>query len=159
MQLEDINDYLKYRDGGLYWINHPQRPDLIGHRAGHINNGYWRLTFGGVSYYVAQLVWYIHTGEWPTFTIDHRDTDGLNDRFENLRRATKGQNTANSGLRYDNTSGLKGVSYCTATGKWRASIRINGREKNLGRYAEKEVAYQAYLTAANQHFGPEFVRA
>src|SRR5882762_5960722 len=127
--LQRAHELLMNEDGSLYWKHHPHRSDLIGKRAGHINNGYWRLAIDGQEYYAAQIVWLMTYSEWPDRTVDHIDPPTTYDGPSNLRLATKAQNIANSGMNIRNTSGLKGVSFCSATGKWRASIRIDGREK------------------------------
>ena len=36
----------------------------------------------------AHIIWWKHTGQWPTLTIDHIDIDCGNDRISNLREAT-----------------------------------------------------------------------
>lgn len=41
--------------------------------------------------------------------IDHRDGNGLNNRIENLRAATKSQNAMNRGASNTNVTGYKGV--------------------------------------------------
>lgn len=55
-------------------------------------------------------------------------------------------------------TGVKGVSRCKATGKFRADITVNRKRKNLGRYNSVEEAQAAYLAAAADHFG-EFARS
>lgn len=96
------------------------------------------------------------TGNWPALGVDHRDGNGLNNRWANLREATKQQNAANTGIPRTNTSGFKGVSPCK-NGKWRATIRIDGRQRWLGRFDTKEAAYTAYCRAAADRHG-EFER-
>src|ERR1035437_1832887 len=54
----------------------------------------------------------------PEVDVDHKDNDGLNNQRRNLR-LTPNQNTHNSRLREDNTSGFKGVSWYGPTQKWR----------------------------------------
>jgi hypothetical protein len=68
------------------------------------------------------------TGEYPDrkFEMDHKDRDRSNNRFSNLRLATTSQNQANVGLRKDNISGFKGVSWEKAQNKWRATIAAGG---------------------------------
>lgn len=62
-----------------------------------------------------------------------------------------------------NTSGAKGVRYCedTATKKrvkrWQARIKVNGKERFVGRFLTKEEAVAAYAKAAKEYFG-EFAR-
>ena len=144
-------------DGRLRWIDHYQRPDLIGKLAGSRNQGYWRLAVDGVQYYACQIVWLIVYGYIPDVTIDHEDQDGYNDRPGNLRLSTKGQNAMNSRMNSRNTSGLKGVSMCSSTGQWRADIRVNGKSKNLGRYNSAQEAHLAWRSEAIKAFGEEFV--
>ena len=72
--------------------------------------------------------------------IDHADCNGLNNRRDNLRVATKGQNQHNRRIDVDNTSGFKGVSWHPASGKWMARISCGGKERYLGVYDRAEDA-------------------
>jgi len=91
------------------------------------------------------------------FQVDHANTIVLDARKKNLRVCTPSQNKANSFRHRDNTSGFKGVTFCRATGKWRASIMKNGANKDLGRHIDKGQAAAAYNKAAVELFG-EFAR-
>lgn len=86
--------------------------------------------------------------------LDHVNGDTLDCRRCNLRPATGSQNVANQGLRSNNTSGYKGVSWSNELGKWRAGIRVRGEWINLGSFELAEDAHQAYSAAARTHFGP-----
>ncbi len=87
--------------------------------------------------------------------IDHKDGDGLNNRRSNLRPATNAENGRNRSIQKNNTSGFNGVH---KSGKaWVASIRVDGRRINLGRFAAPELASAAYNDAAKMYFG-EFAR-
>ncbi len=85
--------------------------------------------------------------------VDHDNQNKLDNAWSNLREGTKSQNSGNSKIPSTNKSGFKGVSLCRMTYRWRASIRINGKEKNLGRYDTPEEASAAYEEAAIAHFG------
>jgi len=91
------------------------------------------------------------------FEVDHIDGDGLNNRKSNLRIATREQNRRNVALRPDNTSGYKGVTFDKETGKWRAVIRVDGKQKKLGRFATPDQAHDAYAKASRTLHG-EFGR-
>lgn len=54
----------------------------------------WRIRVFGRVYSRHRLAWFYMTGEWPE-EIDHRDLDPTNDRWTNLRIATRSQNLAN----------------------------------------------------------------
>lgn len=88
---------------------------------------------------------------------DHKDGNGLNNRRSNLRVCGYSQNAANKKARASSSSGLKGVCWDKNSGKWQATIRVNGRETYLGQYATKEEAHAVYVVAGNAAYG-EFFR-
>jgi len=83
-----------------------------------------------------------------TEQVDHIDRDPLNNRRENLRLATAGENMRNLLKHTDNTSGFKGVSFRTDRGKWLAKIAVNRKQIHLGYFDTPEAAATAYDTAA-----------
>lgn len=85
--------------------------------------------------------------------VDHKNRNGLDCTRTNLRVCTCSQNQGNSVMQIDNTSGFKGVSWHKAAKGWVASIRISGRNTNLGIFHSKEAAAQAYNVAAVDTFG------
>lgn len=96
-------------------------------------------------------------GDPTGLLVDHRDGNGLNNIRENLRLATYQQNNHNARLSKRNTSGLKGVSWSKANGKWFAQIRLAGRQRNLGYFQTPEAAHVAYCKASSALHG-EFGR-
>ena len=93
------------------------------------------------------------TGEWPPHEVDHEDLDGLNNRWSNLRPATKPQNGANRGANANSKTGVKGVRLL-ACGKYDA----NFRNQRVGTAATVQEASALYEAAAKAHFG-KFARA
>jgi hypothetical protein len=96
------------------------------------------------------LAWAIAYGTWPQ-QIDHQDRIRNNNRLDNLRLATASQNSLNRGVRKNNTSGFKGVSYAKQTGKWWARIVVNGSRQSLGLFNSAEEAARAYKAAEALH--------
>ena len=92
----------------------------------------------------------------PTQKIDHRDGNGLNNRRENLRKATSAENGRNSIKRTQSSSKFKGVSL-HRNQHWYASIRVNYKTIHLGRFNTEEEAARAYDEAARRLHG-EFAR-
>lgn len=129
-----------------------------GARAGcKVGQGYIEITIGGRAHKAHRLAWLYMTGAWPTKDIDHKDTVKCNNAWENLREATKAQNSANCVARSSNTSGFKGVFYEKHKDRWRARIEVSGRRFHLGYFRTKEQAFAAYCAAAEKHCG-EFAR-
>lgn len=82
--------------------------------------------------------------------VDHKDGNGLNNQWFNLRSATDAQNLRNARAR-SVTSSYKGVGlHC---GQWRARIYVNGVRLELGAFVLEEAAARAYDQAAREHFG------
>ena len=118
-------------------------------------NGYLGFRVHTQKYLSHRLAWLYVYGEWPDGDIDHINGDRSDNRIANLRRATKSQNMANRLPQVNNTSGVRGVVFDKATGKWMAYMQKERQFINLGRYETKEAAgaaRQAAFTAAFAEF-------
>lgn len=89
--------------------------------------------------------------------VDHINGDTLDNHRGNLRLVSHSQNCMNRGLRVDNSSGYKGVSWDKKTRKWRARIKVDRKDKTLGYFDTPEEAYTAYCEAAPIYHG-EYAR-
>lgn len=154
--------------GVFTWKHRPElRPQWNGRYAGKAagyareatgGNLYWSVRIFDWPFHAGPLAWLYMTGEWPAALVDHADNDGLNNRWGNLREADRSQNAANARLPKNNTSGLKGACLCKKTGRWRATIRLNGKQAHLGNFTSPEEAHAAYMAAARVRSG-EYARA
>ena len=129
--------------------------------AGTINNkGYRQIMIKGRHYKAHRLVFLYHYGSLPMdgTEVDHINNVKDDNRFSNLRLCTHQQNLMNQRKPSTNKSGHKGASFYKPTGKFVASIGINGTKKNLGYFNTAEEAHEAYCVAAKADFG-EFYRA
>src|SRR6266704_1013609 len=111
---------------------------------------YWTVGILGKTYFRAKLAWFYVTGEWPAMEVDHRDTDSINDRWDNLREATRQQNNANRRTFKNNKTGHKGVHYRDDIKKYRAMISVGGRNRSLGHFEKFEEAAAVYEQHAVQ---------
>lgn len=85
--------------------------------------------------------------------VDHRDSDGLNNRRNNLRTATHRQNSGNvRKIRRKTSSAFRGV-HLHRCGKFQAQIRDGGKVINLGLFASEVDAANAYNRSAQRIFG------
>lgn len=87
------------------------------------------------------------------FIIDHIDGDPFNNKLDNLRIATHGQNMHNARKQRNNTSGVKGVSWNEAAQKWQVMIMVDRKHIYLGSYADKAVAAKVRQDAADKYHG------
>lgn len=85
--------------------------------------------------------------------VDHINRNGLDNRRENLRYATKSQNLQNRGKTKKNTSGYKGVSWNIGINKWHVFVKTHGTRVNVGYYKHLKEAVIAYNQAAKKYYG------
>ena len=159
LSLSELKYLLSYdkNTGYFTWKNHENvHRKTRGKIAGATSNGYIKIKINKVPYLAHRLAWFYCFNVWPSI-IDHIDGDRSNNSILNLREATKSQNGANSTIRKDNKSGLKGVSYEEKRNKFVAAIRVNGKDYKLGRFVNSDDAAKAYEMAAKKHFG-EFAK-
>lgn len=84
--------------------------------------------------------------------VDHINRDKLDNRKENLRPATNALNGCNKGPQTNNTSGYKGVSWSTVSGKWSVEIIKDQKKHYLGLFEDREMAARMYnFWAAHLH--------
>jgi HNH endonuclease/AP2 domain len=114
---------------------------------------YRLIRFKGVLYKEHRLIWLHYYGRWPSKIVDHANGDRDDHRIVNLREASQSNNTMNSRLRSDNTSGFKGVHWKEKLRKWGAVICKDGKRYHIGYFSTPEVAHAAYCKEAERLFG------
>lgn len=160
LTFDRLNELLRYDPaiGVFTWRQKPGHRIMIGSVAGTVTaKGYVRITIGRRKYRAHRLAWLYMTGAWPEHEVDHENGERADNRWENLRKATCGENSRNRKRPCTNTSGFKGVR-CVPNGHWMAQIEINGKRIYLGTFTEAKDAHAAYALAAREHHG-EFARA
>lgn len=156
IDLKTFKEHLSYdpesgvftRLAGKY--HRAKKGDVAGAR--HIE-GYLKFCLLGVSYLAHRAAFFYMTGEWPETDVDHINGDRSDNRWSNLRLASRSQNNCNSGRRRNNTSGHKGVRFHKKAGKWMAEARINGERIYLGLFDTAEAASEAYSDHAQKTHG------
>jgi len=119
-------------------------------------HGHRTISVKGKRYRAARLAFFWMTGEWPPHDVDHINRDRMDDRWCNLRAATRTQNCANSGPR---TGKVKGACWVESKKRWKAQIRLEGKNCHLGYFASEQAAGEAYQKAARQAHGEFFCAA
>ena len=109
--------------------------------AGHMNK----------PYYVHRIIWKMHYGYDP-INIDHINRNTKDNRICNLREVNQSQNSFNSCNRINNTSGYKGITYCNVRKKWRARVKVRGKEFS-SRHSTLDEAISAVTQLREKYHG------
>lgn len=114
--------------------------------------GRWRVSISGTKYYAHRIVWYLHNlnSAMPEF-VDHKDRDGLNNKYSNLRQATHQQNMFNRGSACQGVK-FRGV-FQQSKNSWQQRIQVKGRKISLGSYDSPELQAKQYDAQATEYFG------
>lgn len=127
------------------------------------SNGYRHGSINGKFFMAHRVAWAIYHGEWPNGQIDHINGIKSDNRISNLRDVSASQNMRNVSYKPRSKSGLYGVRFHRATGKWQAAFRVDGTVYSFGYHDTPEKA-SAVALAERQKFdfgenhGPRITR-
>lgn len=145
---EFLLEHFYYDKGILYWQS-------TGSVAGSEKkrDGYWEISKGKKRMLRHRAVWIMHNGPIPEGkVINHINGIPGDDRIENLEVVSQKENASIKRVNknINNVSGITGVTYCSERAKWRASIMVDHRAINLGRYESLFEACCARKSAENR---------
>lgn len=140
--------------GEFYWRITLSSRRLAGALAGSVNkhHGYIEIGIDGVVYRAHRLAYFYMTKEWPEECVDHIDLIRSNNKWTNIRKATRSQNQKNTRVRGDSKSGLKGA-FLRSSGTYSSKIKVGGKVFCLGTFNTPEEAHAAYCEAAHKYNG------
>jgi len=138
--------------GVLTWKRKPNRRIVVGSVAGRIDSwGYVSIKVDGKLHKAHRIAFLIMEGEFPKDQVDHINGDWADNRWRNLRKASRAENMQNiAGPTARNTSGFLGVTRDRRRSGWIAQIVVNKRRHHLGSFKTPEDAHQAYLDAKSK---------
>ena len=157
MTKEEVLAVLDYDpNSGLFtWRTARGGKTRVGAIAGSIDSsGYRQIRVGGRYYLAHRLVFLVMTGRLPAHHVDHINGVRTDNRWENLREATRAQNSVNRRPRADRI-GLTGVLVVGRRFQSAICIRENGQKRrlHLGMFATAQEAHAAYLLKARELHG------
>jgi hypothetical protein len=102
--------------------------------------GYFTFSLNGKTERIHRYAFFAMTGAWPPNDVDHINGIQTDNRWENLRMATRTENGRNQKRHCTNTSGYVGVRWHKAGRKWIAQIMVNKKNIHLGSFEDKDEA-------------------
>lgn len=150
-RIKEIFDYDP--DTGIFVFKKSVFASRIGTRAGKIaKDGYRRLNIAGKTYQSSWIAWIYVTGKKPKEEIDHVNNVSSDDRFCNLREASRSENCASKIIfAKPNKHGFRGVKknhkrFC-------AVVVCKQKYYYCGMFDTAQEAARAYDVEAKKRFG------
>jgi hypothetical protein len=120
-----------------------------GKEAGSLKpSGYILICVDYQLYRAHRLAFLYVLGRFPIADVDHKNRIRSDNRWRNLREASRSQNLAN-GRHKKSDRGVRRLP----CGTWQARIAIKGNSQGLGTFRLKRDAIAAYKKAAKKRFG------
>ena len=152
MTQEYAHSLFDYKDGCLYWKVQKAPHVKIGAKVGSPAHGYKSVYVDGRNWRIHRLVFLMQYGYLPKI-IDHINGNKTDNMIENLRAANDYQNAHNMKMRFDNKSGIKGVSWNSDRCKWVARVNYKCKTYQVGYFEDIELAELAVQMAREKFHG------
>lgn len=118
--------------GVFTWLVQAGSRAMAGDVAGTtIEGGYRAIRIDGTAYRAHRLAFLWMLG-WMPVQVDHIFHIRNDNRWSKIRPATQQENSRNQSMPRSNISGFIGVCWLRAEQKWRAQIRVDGKQIHLG---------------------------
>ena len=115
--------------------------------------GYVQIYFNGRIYSAHRLAWALAHKVQPVGEIDHINGNRADNRLCNLRLVSSQEQNRNRSLSKRNKSGVKGVCWEAARGKWRATVNPGGKVVLVGRFDNLNLAKEAVMATRKRLHG------
>jgi hypothetical protein len=122
------------------------------HKPRHAASAHRRIHIGSEFIFAHHVAFACMTNTVPVGLVDHINSNGLDNRWSNLRLLPLRDNIRARGPRRDNVSGFIGVTR-VPSGKWRATLRVDGHLRYLGTFADAADAARFRDEAARRYHG------
>ena len=109
--------------------------------------GYLTCSLDNKQYLLHRLAVLFMTGIMPETQVDHINHVKTDNRWINIRLTDNQENHKNTPLFSNNKSGFNGVCWYKNYNKWRAYIKVNGKQITIGYFENKDDAITARALA------------
>jgi hypothetical protein len=148
-----LNNEFKYENDKLYKIHKQSKKWRCCNDLKPRTDGYFVVGINKRLYNLHRVVYLFHNPDWNIHDIskdneiDHDDKDKSNNKIENLRIIDSSGNNRNQSKKKDCSSIYRGVCWYKTAKKWRARIRIDGKNTHLGYFDDEHEAGAIYQIA------------
>jgi len=150
-RLKEVLDY-DPETGVFIWKASTSGREVVGSVAGAPNwAGYWRIGMDSHRYKAHRLAFLWMEGHFPDADVDHINGNRSDNRWQNLRPASRTINMQNTKRYLNNKSDFTGIAFEAKTKKWRAEIKANGKQRYLGVYDKFWQALATRKIAERKH--------
>lgn len=117
---------------------------------------YWRVGLDGRTYMVHNVIWLFLYSQWPAdlhpLTVDHVNRNGSDNSYDNIRLATRSQQTDNRSV--VGSSSYKFVCWYKRRQKWIAQWQHPVTKKLIfvGYFTDELQAHRAALASRLEHY-------
>ena len=145
LDIAELRNQLRYDpDTGEFWWTVPHHKRQMNRPVGSYDrDGYKRIFYNKRLFALHRLAFYFMTGSMPLHCVDHINGVRDDNRWCNLRLATRAENMQNKKKQTNTVSQYPGLSF--HAGKWQCNIGFNNKRIYLGRYHTEEDAALAYI--------------
>lgn len=155
--VDRIRETFRYdaQTGKLFWTRSP-RAGFVGREAGGLKDGYLEVRCAFGKFRVHRLIWMFVTGaEIPAgMLIDHVNGNRADNRWSNLRLATRSQNNHNRHVaRRDSVTGVRGVKFRAERNRYVPVLKVDGRERKFGAFRTIEEAAERFKAVELEYRG------
>lgn len=120
----------------------------LGRRVGTSGScGYLKFIFKGKVLLCHAAIFLYHNGYLPENEIDHINRDRKDNRIENLREVHRVCNARNCSISKNSSTGVVGVCNDRTRGMFFVHIKVNYKQKRLGRFEDFTEAVSHRLAA------------
>lgn len=151
-ELKELKELVEYNKDGSLTVKYQAGGNLKNRKTFGVDNGsgYRVISIKGVRYKFHRIVWKLAYGTEPEY-IDHINHDRSDNRIENLRFATREENSRHQVVPKNNTTGFIGVHRHYKS--WIAVVVKNSERTLCGRFENIKDAVLAYNEKCNELHG------
>jgi len=143
---KELKEILEYNpESGLFtWLTGKTKGKIAGSKN---KKGYICIKAGSKISKAHRLAFLYTNGELPENEVDHINQIKDDNKWDNLREVSTGENAKNRSVCTNNKTGVMGVTWHNKNSRWVANITVDGKRIYLGSFVQFSDAVNARKNA------------